>query len=91
MSLTGRSRQVSRDQILDICCNLVVFDTTLDTFRFVHLSVREFLEKRQEYNSTITNSLAAEACLLGLVSAVYNPAVQMFLSQYRQYSLEKLP
>jgi ankyrin repeat protein len=91
ISRTGRSTQVSKDQVLDICCNLVVFDATLDTFRFAHLSVREFLENRQEYNSTATNSLAAETCLLGLINAVHNPAVRMFLSQYGQPSERESP
>ena len=82
MGPASRLCQLSKDQVLDICCNLVVFDTTLDTFRFAHLSVREFLERRQEYDRATTNSLAAETCLLGLMRVSPDPVVDMFLSQY---------
>ncbi|KIM92814.1 hypothetical protein OIDMADRAFT_107066 [Oidiodendron maius Zn] len=78
----SRFCQLSKDQVLDICCNLVVFDTTLDTFRFAHLSVREFLERQQEYDRTTINSLAAETCLLELIRDSPDPTVNMFLSQY---------
>lgn len=55
--------QVTKEQILGICCNLVMFDSTLDTFRFAHLSVREFLEKKGQYSSTKTNAFVAETSL----------------------------
>jgi hypothetical protein len=70
---------------------LILFDTTLDTFRFAHLSVREFLQNRQEYYSAATNSLVAESCLLGLFWAAYNPAVEIFLSQYGEPLANRLP
>ena len=63
--------RVSRAEILDICCNLVVYDATLDVFRLAHLSVREFLEKRPEYSESAINSLAAEVCLLRLLSQAW--------------------
>ncbi|KAF2204425.1 hypothetical protein GQ43DRAFT_493965, partial [Delitschia confertaspora ATCC 74209] len=47
---------VSKDIVLNICNNFIVFDSQLDTFRFAHLSVREFLELRQEYKRTATNA-----------------------------------
>jgi hypothetical protein len=87
MSPTGRSSQVTKDQALDLCCNLIIFDATLDTFRYSHLSVREFLESREEYNSTAINALAAESCLLGLISFDFSPAVKMFLSQYELHAV----
>lgn len=34
------------EEVLDICCNLVVWDQTVDTFRAAHLSVREHFEKK---------------------------------------------
>ncbi|OCK86545.1 ankyrin, partial [Cenococcum geophilum 1.58] len=70
----------SKDLVLQLCNNFVVFNAQLDTFRFAHLSVREFLEKRQEYKSTVTNALAAEACLWDLVSITLNPTSKRFLS-----------
>ncbi|KAF1946986.1 hypothetical protein EJ02DRAFT_331027, partial [Clathrospora elynae] len=54
---------VSKELVLDICNNFVVFDSQLDTFRFAHLSVREFLEQRPEYDQPATNRLIAEVCL----------------------------
>jgi hypothetical protein len=47
---TKPQRLFTKEQVLDICCNLVVYDNELDTFRFAHLSVREFLEEREEYS-----------------------------------------
>ena len=61
--IRGGIVSISKDVVLKICNNFVVFDSQLDTFRFAHLSVREFLEQRQEYKSSVTNALAAEVCL----------------------------
>jgi hypothetical protein len=89
ISMTPRRRfgQVTKEQVLDLCCNMVVFDSTLDTFQFSHLSVREFLKMRPEYTVTATNSLAAETCLLGLLSVVDNAATKKFLSEQEQPSI----
>lgn len=76
--------RLTRDHVLEMCSNMIVFDSTLDTFRFAHLSVREFLEKRPEYTSTTTNSLAAGRCLLELLSVVHNPGTRRFLSEQGQ-------
>ena len=57
---------LTKEQVLGLCHNFVIFDQTLDTFRFAHLSVREFLEKQAAYASPLTNAWAAEACLLML-------------------------
>ncbi|KAM0407431.1 hypothetical protein ACHAPD_012238 [Fusarium lateritium] len=64
VSLVVPHQQLQSNQILDFCCNLVVLDTQLDTFRFAHLSVREFLERQEGYASSFSNGLAAETCLL---------------------------
>ena len=37
---------VPKELVLKLCNNLVVFDAQLDTFRFAHLSVREFLDRK---------------------------------------------
>ena len=84
LSLTPRRLfvQLTKEHVLEMCSNMIVFDATLDTFRFAHLSVREFLEKRPEYTSEITNSIAAERCLLELLGTVgNNSATQHFLSE----------
>ncbi|SPJ73916.1 uncharacterized protein FTOL_03646 [Fusarium torulosum] len=64
VSMAVPHQQLQSSQILDFCCNLVVLDTQLDTFRFAHLSVREFLEKQAGYASSFSNGLAAETCLV---------------------------
>ncbi|KAL9609314.1 MAG: hypothetical protein Q9167_005901 [Letrouitia subvulpina] len=55
------------DQILDVCCNLVVFDSDSDTFKFAHLSVREFFELQPDYELSKINAYAARHCLELLV------------------------
>ena len=82
---------VSKDLVLKLCNNFVVFDAQLDTFRFAHLSVREFLEKRQEYTTTVINALAAEACLWDLVSMNFNPITNKFISTHSQCLTAKSP
>jgi hypothetical protein len=52
------------DLLLNICCNLVMYDTELDVIRFVHLSVREYLEQGQEeYEMCLSHASIAVACL----------------------------
>jgi ankyrin repeat protein len=57
-SLTGREN-LSIEDVLNLCCNLVVYDESVDTFRFAHLSVREYLESQPGYTL-----LEANICLL---------------------------
>ncbi|KAI9772569.1 MAG: hypothetical protein M1839_002451 [Geoglossum umbratile] len=60
----GVHTRVSESQMLELCCNLIVLDTDLNIFRFAHLSVREYLEKREEYALASTHATAAERCLV---------------------------
>lgn len=53
----------SEVELLSACCNMVVLDKEVDSFRFAHLSVREFLEKRADYEPAITNLYALNRCL----------------------------
>ncbi|KAF7452322.1 Arp Ankyrin repeat protein [Pyrenophora tritici-repentis] len=90
-SESGSSVKVpSKDLVLKICNNFIVFDPQLDTFRFAHLSVREYLEQRPEYGSTTTNALAAEMCLWIVLSASSNIATEKLLLQLG-YSANALP
>ncbi|OGM44091.1 hypothetical protein ABOM_007320 [Aspergillus bombycis] len=64
--------EISEDDISNLLAGFVVFDTTEEgshTFRFAHLSVREFLETKPEYCSEVSNRFTAEVCLLQLVRA----------------------
>ena len=62
-SIAESSQLISSEEILGLCCNLVVLDTELDTFRLAHLSVREYLEGRSDYSFDAIHSLAVEKCL----------------------------
>ena len=60
---------ISVDNLLDLCNNFVLYDEAQDVFRFAHLSVREFLEKRPEFAEVSCNCLAAECCLLQIIAS----------------------
>jgi hypothetical protein len=70
---------LTKKHVLDLCCNLVIFDPTLETFRFAHLSVREYLEMRTEYTTEKTNALIAETCLLSLIGSTDTQDTWAFL------------
>ncbi len=53
-------RDVTIQNILDVCCNLVVFDERLRKFRFTHLSVREYLESQPRFTASDANSWLVE-------------------------------
>ncbi|KAL1306479.1 hypothetical protein AAFC00_005174 [Neodothiora populina] len=63
---------MTNDTILDMCFDLVNLDEGQDQFRFSHLSVREFLEKRtNEFAQASMQSMATNACvtlMMGLKS-----------------------
>ena len=50
-------------ELLDTCCNLLVLDEELKTFRFAHLSVRECLEQLSNLNSIEANTLFVQRCI----------------------------
>ncbi|KAI9686997.1 MAG: hypothetical protein M1822_002750 [Bathelium mastoideum] len=54
---------ISQEQVLEICNNFIIVDTHLNTFRFAHLSVREFLEKQPTYTSFFINAQVTQICL----------------------------
>lgn len=55
--------KLDRDELLEICRNLVIADDETKTFRFAHLSVREFLEKKESYGDDALHTFAALRCL----------------------------
>ncbi|KAG9849039.1 hypothetical protein KCU98_g4707, partial [Aureobasidium melanogenum] len=57
--------KLTKDDVLDFCRNLVIADeeSETDTLRFAHLSVQEFLEKRQGYDINALHTFAALRCL----------------------------
>ena len=52
-----------KDDILQLCRNLIVFDSEQDIFRFAHQSVREYLMKESRYTTVEQHTLAIERCL----------------------------
>ncbi|KAL8882710.1 MAG: hypothetical protein Q9192_007538, partial [Flavoplaca navasiana] len=55
--------------ILGLCCNLVVLDNSLEVFRFAHASVREFLESQPRFSYRNINSDAAKDCVRVIINA----------------------
>ena len=69
IELKKSSREMTKEMILDLCRNLVTYDEELDTFRFAHLSVREFLEKQLDFSPVSCQIMAAERCLLQIINS----------------------
>ena len=76
------TEDLTKEHILDLCHGFVVFDDSLDVFRFAHLSVQEFLEKQDEYRAKSCHLVAAETCLLQFVGLSDCSAAKLFLEQH---------
>ncbi|RDW58400.1 hypothetical protein BP5796_12330 [Coleophoma crateriformis] len=74
--------QLTKEHVLKMCSNMVIFDATLDAFQLAHPSVREFLEKRPEYAPEIINALVAETCILDLLNTADHAATKRLLSDF---------
>lgn len=72
--------------ILDLCCNLVVFDDSLDVFRFCHASVREFLELQPRFSFQNVNIHATQECVK-LVLRSFNAPITSQL-EFTMYARE---
>uniref|UniRef100_A0A0W0FZH6 Nephrocystin 3-like N-terminal domain-containing protein n=1 Tax=Moniliophthora roreri TaxID=221103 RepID=A0A0W0FZH6_MONRR len=72
--------EVNAEEVLAICRNLVVRDKALDTFRFAHPSVREFLESLDDFISIHCHSHLADICLVHLIDASNTRNGAQFLS-----------
>ena len=70
----GQHSVLSVRQLLHMCCNLVVLDAELDRFRFAHLSVREYMESREEYADFNNHAHAMVRCLN---TFVYNTVLEI--------------
>lgn len=55
----GQATVVSQNAMIALLRNLVVIDEESDVFRFAHLSVREYLESRDEYSAARCHAMAA--------------------------------
>lgn len=71
---------ITIDSLLDLCNNLVIYDESLNVFRFAHLSVREFLEQRQGFEELSCYIVAAESCLLQIIASSNCPEIEHLMS-----------
>ncbi|KAH8149549.1 uncharacterized protein LAJ45_06177 [Morchella importuna] len=55
--------ELGLQDILDACQNLIVYDEKLDTVRFAHFSVQEYLRRHPEFGTEIGHKRMAEICL----------------------------
>ncbi|KAM0219151.1 hypothetical protein ACHAQD_006673 [Fusarium lateritium] len=72
----GSSYPLSEGQLLQICPHLIILDSATGTFRFSHLTVREFLEDQELYRSTSANAVVAENCLSKLLEPAPQTSIQ---------------
>ena len=61
--LDPENQPLSPDLLLDLCFNFIDVYSQLNVFRFAHLSVREYLESRSDFERTGNHALAAESCI----------------------------
>ena len=67
-ALDPETPPLSPDLLLALCFNFIDVDYQLDVFRFAHLSVREYIESKSNYEWTSNHALAAECCVRFLSS-----------------------
>lgn len=70
------------EDLVDLCSSFVTIDTELNIFRFAHLSVREFLETKDDYEPDRNHALVAELCLRYLSSSVIIQATKYWKNQH---------
>lgn len=59
----GELIKLSIETLLDICCNLVIYDSFSRVFRLTHLSVREYLERNGHCATSPSNAVVLHRCL----------------------------
>ena len=59
----GNGEILIKDDLLELCFNFVTDDQESDSFRFAHLSVREFLETKEGFDRESCHRTAAIFCL----------------------------
>ncbi len=74
------SHEATQGHVLGLCSNMIIYDQTLDVFRFARLSVRKFLEKRPEYSTAATNGLVAETTLFVVLGTADSVTTRRFLA-----------
>ncbi|KAL9102975.1 MAG: hypothetical protein Q9163_001928 [Psora crenata] len=67
VTTTGTHRLTMED-ILNLCCNLIVADVPSNRFRFAHASVREYFEDHPDFKINLNHTFAAGRCIQTLIS-----------------------
>jgi hypothetical protein len=62
-STTDPKSTITKEHVLSLCCNFVKLDDEIGVFQFVHLSVREYLENRPEFEAARSHATIAQSCL----------------------------
>ena len=86
MGSERESVNLTKETILFICGNLVMYDHELKVFRFAHLSVREYLETQSEFTLGAAHALAAEMSLLVCLHRDTEPAAKP-TRKFRRYAI----
>ncbi len=60
---SGEATELTKDTLLNLCFNFIVHDDSVNVFRFAHLSVREYLESKNNYEASFNHATAAFSCL----------------------------
>ena len=86
MGPNRESINLTKETILFICGNLVMFDQELKVFRFAHLSVREYLETQSEFTLGAAHALGAEMSLLVCLHR-YTELAAKYARKFRRYAI----
>ncbi|KAI4913476.1 hypothetical protein J4E90_005193 [Alternaria incomplexa] len=65
----GIQSSLELSDLLRICSHLVVLDDELDTIRFAHASVQEYLSRLPAFSMMDANSAAASSCLIRCIDS----------------------
>ena len=79
------SVNLTKEKVLFICGNLVIFDHELKVFRFAHLSVREYLEAQSNFTLDTAHAFGAEITLLVCLRRYTDFAAQ-YARKFRRYA-----
>ena len=77
-------REVSSQAVLNVCSNMVILDAELDIFRFAHLSVREYLETRNDYAAISSNYLIARRCVNTYIAGNSSKSTSAYATRQNQ-------
>lgn len=80
--------ELGLQDILDACHNFIVYDEKLDTVRFAHFSIQEYLRRHPDFGTEIGHKRMAETCLKSFTYK-YNTVVERLhlLYNLRKYSI----